>query len=116
MSWRKNFNVIDHSTSRIEFFVLVLREIITFNVVSDLERTLSRRLKPREQFDQSGFSCSVHSDQCDTISAFEDEIDITEHSFCAIGLGETFSFHNRASAGLGLRKLKVNGGLFLRHF
>ena len=71
----------------IEFFVLILREVIGLDVVAERIFARRQRLAPGQQFDQRRFACAVHADQRDPVAALDSELTSRENFFRAVALG-----------------------------
>src|SRR4029077_12983499 len=78
--------IVEDARIRIEFLVLVLREIIRLNVVAQLVFALSQGLGLRQQFDESRFPGAVHADQGNAVATFDDEIDAAKYLFLSVRL------------------------------
>ena len=73
---RQLLQIVEHALFRIELLVLVLREIIRLDVVSQATLSASHRIQPGQKTDQRGFPCSVHAHQRDAVAAFAEAVDI----------------------------------------
>src|SRR5260370_3145488 len=76
---REFSKVVEDASFRIEFFVLILREIVGLDVVAQLVFAGGERLLAGQQFNQSGLSCSVDSHQRDALTALDHEIYFLEN-------------------------------------
>src|SRR5260370_35728189 len=76
---REFSKVVEDASFRIEFFVLILREIVGLDVVAQLVFAGGERLLTGQQFNQSGLPSAVDSDQCDALAALDHEIHVLEN-------------------------------------
>src|SRR5207302_4966840 len=118
---RKLAQIVDHASVRIEFLVLVLREIVRLYVVPEAELTVGQRFRAGKQFDQCGFACAVYAHQRDPVAALDHETDVAENFLlprplpAGIRLRHGLELGHDSSAGLGLRERKMDGLLFGRN-
>ncbi len=118
---REFSKVVEDASFRIEFFVLILREIVGLDVVAQLVFAGGERLLAGQQFNQSGLSCSVDSHQRDALTALDHEIYFLENlvlinATIAVALSDIRELGNDAPARFRLRKRKADGLLFFRNF
>ena len=73
----------------------------------------AERLTARQQLDQRRLPRAVDAHQRDAVAALDDKIDAAENELLAVALGYVLKLGHDAPAGLGLRKRKMNGLLFL---
>jgi len=114
--WRDQFEVIEHAPGCHQALCIGLARNSRLPHCAGFEFPSGRGFESAEQFDERGFTGSVHADQGNALAAFNDEIHILEDVLFTVGFRQTLGFHDDASAGLWLRELEVNGGFFFRHF
>ena len=69
---RRRFSkIVEDAGVGIEFLVLILREVVGFDVVAQAVFAVRRRLSAGEQFDQRGLARAVDADQGDAVSALD---------------------------------------------
>ena len=91
----------------IEFLVLVLREVVGLDVVSEVKRAFGQRLDSCEQLNQRRFAGAVHTDKSNAVASLNGEVRIAEDLFRAITLGHVLSPPTTVRPlGLGCGKLK----------
>ncbi len=104
--------VVDHARFGIEFFVLILREVVGLNVVAEFVFALCRLFGSRQQLDEGGFACSIDAHESDAVAALDQKANVAENFFVAAvsswlgGINFRYGFelcHDPAT-GLGLRE------------
>src|SRR5580693_2805518 len=111
--------IVDHPRVSIEFFVLILGEVVSLNVVAEAEFAMRCPFGARQKLDQCRFAGAVHADESDSIAALDQEVDIAEDLFFAaagfgIALGHFLELGYDPATGLGLREREVNRLFFRR--
>src|SRR5258706_1143367 len=96
--------VVDQAGRRIERFVLVLREIIHFHIVSQAKFALRHGFGPGQQLDESGFSGAIHAHERDTVSTIDHKIDALKYLLLSVGLGDVAKRVHQSSTGRRFRK------------
>ena len=76
--------VVEDARFRIQFLVLVLGEVVRFNVVPQSVLASGQGLGLGQQFDQCGLSGSVDSDQGDPVATLDQEADVAKYFFLAV--------------------------------
>src|SRR5437763_11000820 len=76
--WREVAQVVDDARIWVEFFVLVLREVIGLHVVSEFEFARGERLGLGQKLNQRGFSGAVHTHQGNAVSTLNEEVNVLE--------------------------------------
>src|SRR3974390_1252657 len=107
--------VVEHAAFGVEFLVLVLGEVVGFNVVPKLQHSPGQRFSAGQQLDQRRFSGAIDADQSHSVAALDGEIDVVEDFFRAVAFGDRFALDHGASAGIGLREAEVDGLFFGRN-
>lgn len=118
---REFAEVVKNARFRIEFFVLVLREIVGLDVVSQFVFACGERFLPRQQFNQRRLPRPVDSDQRDALSALDHETDLLENfvftvSVRTVALGDLRKLGHDAPARFRLREGEMHGLFFFRNF
>src|SRR5450432_1527153 len=113
-SGRDLAEVVENARVRVQFFVLILREVVCLDVMSRTIFSSGEWLRPCQQFDKSRFTRPVDAHQCNTVAALDHEADIAKNALFAVGLRHIFEFHHDSAAGLRLRKREVDRLFFFR--
>ena len=74
----------------IQLFVLILREIIHFDVMAKLVFAGGEGFGPGQQLDQRRLACSVHTHQSDAVAALDHEVALREKPASRHSIFETF--------------------------
>src|SRR5882757_2391248 len=116
--------IVNHSRVRIELFVLILRKVISLDVVAKLVFAARRLFCPGQQLNQRGLPRSVHADQRDAVTLLNQEINLVKNLFLAsiryqlwrITFRHSHELGYYSPARLGLRERKVNRLFLGWHF
>src|SRR6516162_6201654 len=98
----------------VELFVLVLREVVGFDIMAQKERTFRERLTTRQQLDERRLASSIHTHQRDPVPALNREAHIAENVLLPVALNNVRSLGDCAPAWLRLWKCEVDCLLFGR--
>src|SRR5580704_11193964 len=124
---RRGFaEIVKDAGGLVEFFVLILREVVGLDVVAEAKLAGGERLGASQQLDQRGFARAVHAHQRDAVAALDHEADVFKNPLGffrkplrsllsaiavlarpyprRIRLGDAFKLGHDAAALRGLRK------------
>src|SRR5581483_5916523 len=76
--------IVENAGFLVEFFVLVLGEIIELHVVTKLVLARGERLDSGKEFNKRGLPCPIHSDQRNAIATLDHETCVSENFLLSV--------------------------------